>query len=81
MGKAPCWGGPKPVRGNWVLLGLCVGGSQAHSRPQKCRSGVCAVTGTQRWGGGRHAVAGEGSAYLKWREMEGANGGRWSAVG
>lgn len=35
---------------------------------------------TQQQGGDKHIVAGDG-AYLKWREMEGASGERWSVVG
>lgn len=35
---------------------------------------------TQWQGGDRRTVVGDG-AYLKWREMEGASGERWSVAG
>lgn len=43
----------------------------------RCRDEVWV---TQQRGGDRGAVAGDG-AYLKWREMEGASGERWSIAG
>lgn len=36
---------------------------------------------TQRQGEDRHTAMEGGGAYLKWREIEGASGERWSIVG